>query len=100
MGDVGMRGCIEAGCPALVLRGTRCVAHQREYEKGRSNRRKEYEDPGYKRARLKVIGLPCYVCGKPSDTADHVVPVRLGGTWRNGLRPACLEHNSAWKKFN
>ena len=53
------------------------------------------------RERLKALGLPCALCGKPIDYAlpaghpmsfevDEVVPVSLGGDeldWRN-LQPA------------
>src|ERR1700746_2219614 len=93
-----MMPCIVQGCAYVAVRGgSRCVAHQRMYEQARSPKRKEYSDPAYKKARLAVIGMPCYVCGVPADTADHIVPVRMGGTWRDGLRPACRAHNSDWQ---
>jgi 5-methylcytosine-specific restriction endonuclease McrA len=58
--------------------------------------RVEYATAEYQAARLAVLGQPCWRCGEVADTADHVKPVRHGGTWRDGLRPACRRCNSDW----
>lgn len=46
-------------------------------------------------------GLPCYYCGEPSDTREHVVPKSIQSAKRakrlapfKGLVPACNECNS------
>lgn len=36
----------------------------------------------------------CTYCGKPANSIDHIVPVRLGGTSdRENLTPACMDCN-------
>ena len=38
---------------------------------------------------------PCYRCGQPAESVDHIVPVALGGTDDlDNLRPACVSCNS------
>lgn len=38
---------------------------------------------------------PCVFCGQPSDTADHIIPLRLGGVAVPGnLQPCCRSCNS------
>jgi hypothetical protein len=40
-------------------------------------------------------GLPCVVCGKPSDTVDHIIPLSKGGTNDPAnLQPMCRRCNS------
>jgi len=40
-------------------------------------------------------GMPCVVCGKPSDTVDHIVPLSKGGSNElNNLQPMCRSCNS------
>lgn len=40
-------------------------------------------------------GQPCCVCGKPSDTVDHVIPISRGGNNElSNLRPLCRSCNS------
>ncbi len=54
-------------------------------------------DPTYRRNRLTLLSdnPPCYLCGKPADTADHIVPVfKGGGNEMENLRPACRRCNS------
>ncbi|MEU6267685.1 HNH endonuclease [Saccharopolyspora shandongensis] len=57
-------------------------------------------------AQLRALGLPCAICGRPinydlppnhrqSFTADHVVPMALGGTNTiDNVRPAHRSCNS------
>lgn len=54
-------------------------------------------DPTYRRNRLTLLSdnPPCYRCGKPADTADHIIEVDRGGTHdMDNLRPACRRCNS------
>ena len=54
-------------------------------------------DPIYRRNRLTLLAdnPPCYLCGKPADTADHIIEVDRGGTNdMDNLRPACRRCNS------
>ena len=54
-------------------------------------------DPTYRQNRLTLLSdnPPCYLCGKPADTADHIVPVfKGGGNELENLRPACRRCNS------
>lgn len=57
------------------------------------------------RRRGKRLRLPCWICGHPIDydlespdpmsfTADHVVPVGVGGSMTGELRPAHRSCNS------
>ena len=32
-----------------------------------------YKDPTYQKNRARILGLPCVGCGRPSDTADHII---------------------------
>lgn len=85
--------CIEAQCPQLAHKGTRCTGHQRIWERDRARRlpqRRAYQDKAYKAARAALKGKPCYRCGEPSDTVDHVVPLALGGANDpSNWAPAC-----------
>ena len=46
-------------------------------------------------ARIAYYGWRCYMCGKPFDVIDHVIPLARGGTnWPSNLRPACKSDNS------
>lgn len=60
---------------------------------------------GYgKKIKTRVYGIyggtvehppPCYACGRPAESIDHIVPVALGGTDEiDNLRPACISCNS------
>ena len=54
-------------------------------------------DPIYRRNRLTLLAdnPPCYLCGKPADTADHIIPVfKGGGNELENLRAACRKCNS------
>jgi hypothetical protein len=40
-------------------------------------------------------GKPCAICGKPSDTLDHIVPLKMGGTNDlSNIQPLCRKCNS------
>ena len=54
-------------------------------------------DLTYRRNRQTLLAdnPPCYRCGKPADTADHIVPVfQGGGNEMDNLRAACRKCNS------
>ena len=54
-------------------------------------------DLTYRRNRQTLLAdnPPCYRCGKPADTADHIVPVfKGGGNEIENLRAACRKCNS------
>jgi 5-methylcytosine-specific restriction endonuclease McrA len=54
-------------------------------------------DLTYRRNRQTLLAdnPPCYRCGKPADTADHIIEVDRGGTHdMDNLRPACRKCNS------
>jgi hypothetical protein len=40
-------------------------------------------------------GMPCVICGRPSDTIDHIIPISRGGTNDpSNLQPMCHWCNS------
>lgn len=89
------RPCIDCRRPTPR---TRCPECQRRWDRERQARR-----PGYggeyqaNRAIVLAGDPPCYVigCTTPATTADHIRPLRDGGThdlWN--LRPSCVKHNS------
>jgi hypothetical protein len=46
--------------------------------------------------RALILGDPCVYCGVPSDTADHIRPLKAGGTERwDNLAPCCRSCNSS-----
>ena len=45
-------------------------------------------------ARIDYYGGRCWMCGKPYEVVDHVIPLCRGGTnWPANLRPACRNCN-------
>jgi len=60
--------------------------------------RRAYDDPTYKRNRLRVLerdGYTCQYCQRPAKTVDHLVPVaRGGGNEVDNLVACCSECNS------
>lgn len=92
-----MRPCLEPGCPTLTDR-TRCTAHERDRDRRRQAARPGYGGD-YPRNRSQVLAgdPPCYApgCAAPATTADHIVPLRDGGSHAlHNLRPSCPRHNS------
>jgi hypothetical protein len=50
----------------------------------------------YKQARRQLLGLPCWQCGRPAFTVDHVPALHTAPHWRlwsGELRPACAHCN-------
>ena len=46
-------------------------------------------------ARIEYYGRLCYLCHKPYQAIDHVIPLAKGGTnWPANLRPICTPCNS------
>lgn len=96
------RPCLERGCPNLTPK-TRCPLHERSNQRARDLRRGTAAQRGYnaeyQRNRAKVLaeGGPCaWGCGRPATTADHRIPLALGGD--NGvdnLMPACGPCNAS-----
>lgn len=84
-----------------VTPATRCPAHQAKRvdtrrEADRPAHRAAYLDPVYRKARARLRGQPCWICGNPSDTVDHILPLSRGGTNDPAnLAPACRSCNSA-----
>lgn len=86
--------CIECGA---VSQGTRCptCARARANKRQRPAYRQAYSDPAYRQARDTLRGQPCWICGQPSDTVDHIVALAKGGTNHPAnLAPACRPCNS------
>lgn len=45
--------------------------------------------------RWAMWGDACYICGKPAEATDHVIPLAAGGSnWPANLRPICNLCNS------
>lgn len=54
----------------------------------------EHHTRAYRKARAPLIGQPCWRCGKPATTADHVPPLAEWyrthtEPWAGELRPSC-----------
>ncbi len=50
--------------------------------------------PRERQARWSVNSGLCYLCGRPADVMDHVIPLAKGGSnWPANLRPACWRCN-------
>ena len=59
-----------------------------------------YDNPTYKRNRKRLLAdhpMCCIIgCGKPADTADHIIGLAQGGDHSfENLQPMCLSHNAA-----
>lgn len=56
-------------------------------------------------ARVAYWGWRCWICGRPYEAIDHVIPIAKGGThWPANLRPICSKCNSrkrdrSWRLF-
>lgn len=45
--------------------------------------------------RVEYYGSLCYLCGKPYEAIDHVIPLSKGGSnWPANQRPICISCNS------
>lgn len=90
-----MRPCLD--CRVATTR-TRCPSCQRQWDRQRTAHRTGYGGD-YPRNRALVLAASdrCYVagCTTPATTADHIVPLRDGGSHDVGnLRSSCVRHNS------
>lgn len=46
-------------------------------------------------ARVAYFGWRCWMCGRPWECIDHVIPIALGGAkWPANVRPSCGSCNS------
>lgn len=51
------------------------------------------------KARWEMYGGKCWICGKPAEHTDHVIPLNVGGShWPSNLRPACAKCNTSRPK--
>jgi 5-methylcytosine-specific restriction endonuclease McrA len=65
--------------------------------------------PSVDRHIAKCYGKPCFFCGTPSDTHEHLIPISRGGDHSEGnIVPACMQCNQTknrrllieWRRFN
>lgn len=90
-----MKPCLSCGTPS---KGTRCTACRlaKDRTRVRPGYRTAYRDPAYIQAKGALRGAPCWMCGAPSDTVDHLTPLAAGGTNHpSNLAPACRTCNSS-----
>ena len=77
---------------------TRLSSSPRVHEKRWHVTSDPYKSLQYRRNRLAVLdaaGWRCQRCGKPANTADHIVPLSAGGTHElANLRALCQSCNS------
>jgi len=67
----------------------------RKCAKQRRARGVKYTKWEHVKARWDYYAGGCYLCGKPADTLDHVIPIARGGThFPANLRPSCRTCNS------
>lgn len=100
------RACATCGAPFKPRhpRHRHCTAHELHGREATGSPSNRSQDADYYRERRRVLaGNPsCHWCGRPADTADHVVPVVRGGAHRGNLVPACercnksRQDNPAW----
>jgi hypothetical protein len=81
-------------CGLVLLSGTRCGdCHGANDRRIGPRVRGNYDSPAYRKARARLIGLPCVLqlpgCLGIADQADHI----LGGA-EGPLQPACHHCNS------
>ena len=99
-----MKPCGYRGCQVLVSAG-RCQACRRQAEQLRGNATDRGYDHRHRTWRAQVLAQCPYCVDperrhphelRPSRVADHVVPLRRGGTWdlTNG-RGLCLSCHNA-----
>jgi 5-methylcytosine-specific restriction endonuclease McrA len=59
-----------------------------------------YTTPDLLFSRWAMYGNRCYVCGKPAQATDHIIPLSEGGThYPANLRPICGSCNSKKKNI-
>lgn len=95
-----VKPCLTCGMP--TRRGSRCEPHAAEHaarmerRRPRASREARGYDHAYRKRRAVLLrgNPPCFYCGRPATTADHVVPTSKGGGSRGNLVPACTPCNS------
>lgn len=105
---MAMRVCAEPGCPAVIPKSqTRCTKCEEEYQRARGARydanRPSPAARGYDerhrewRKRILERDPLCRCgCGERSTVADHIIPIREGGSrfsMKNGQGMAESCHN-------
>lgn len=93
------RACLTCGrsFTPTTYKQRRCDTHE---PRGRASRSPttRAQDAEYARNRKIVLtgNPPCIYCGNPATTADHAIPVALGGSNHlSNLEPACDPCNSS-----
>ena len=87
-----VRRCLT--CRREIRSGTRCSQCERNRRpSGGARYPWQYQR---NRAELLATDPPCYYCGAPATTADHLVPISEGGSHdRTNLVPACAHCNTS-----
>lgn len=90
------RVCAILGCSGITTSGSKCSNHKTPRTKDTRQRTGRYNgDYTKNRKILLASNPPCVRCGWEADTADHIVPVDMGGTHDlSNLRPMCKKCNS------
>src|SRR5690606_35566180 len=93
------RTCLDCGAITTASRCSECAsARQRARDRERGSSARRGYGSAYRRARARLLAgsPPCYWCGAPATTADHLVPLARGGTSdANNLVPSCEKCNFA-----
>ena len=99
------RPCLHPGCPALVTDASRCPRHAAEREQHYEQQRGSSAARGYGAAhrtwRTVILARDpvCRLCHRaPSTVADHIMPLRLGGTWALSNGQGVCAHCHAVKR--
>ncbi len=92
--------CIECGAvfERRFSRQRYCAIHQRDTRSPTTKARRDGSGDYERNRRIVLAGKPqCAICGLPgTDSADHIVPVALGGDHSlDNLRPAHLSCNAS-----
>jgi 5-methylcytosine-specific restriction endonuclease McrA len=87
--------CLNAGCPHMATKRSRCDFHRAQYD---AERRALYGPLGrpWRRKRDAVLKAEpfCRDCGAPSQEVDHRIPRVLGGgDGRGNLAGTCTRCN-------
>jgi 5-methylcytosine-specific restriction endonuclease McrA len=87
------RTCEECGKPFKRerVRQSKCPAHE---QRGRGSRSPttQAQNAEYRAERERILtgDTACHWCGAPhASTADHVIPIAVGGGHKGNLVPAC-----------